>query len=116
MEKILNYINGELVEPKSNEWIKNINPANGKHYSNIPLSGQSDVNEAVEAAKKSFPAWSTTPAGERSAIMARLADLVAKNAQELARAESIDNGKPISLAAHVDIPRAESNIRFSVVY
>ena len=112
MEQILNYINGKLVEPKSGEWIKNINPATGEHYSNIPLSGESDVNDAVEAAKKAFPMWANTPAGERSAIMARIADLVAKNLDELAIAESIDNGKPVSLASHVDIPRAESNLRF----
>ncbi|MGB0422878.1 MAG: aldehyde dehydrogenase [Flavobacteriales bacterium] len=112
MEQILNYINGKLVEPQSGEWIKNINPANGEHYSNIPLSGESDVNAAVDAAKKAFPTWSNTPAGERSAIMARLADLVAKNSRELALAESIDNGKPVTLASNVDIPRAESNLRF----
>ncbi len=112
MEKILNYIDGKLSEPLSNQYIDNFEPATGTVYSLIPNSDEKDVDLAVEAAKRAFPSWSNTPATERSAIMIRIADLIAANLDMLAEAESKDNGKPISLAKSVDIPRAESNIRF----
>ncbi len=112
VRKILNYIDGNLVEPQAGKWIDNINPATGKVYSFIPDSDAEDVQSAYEAAANAFPHWSTTPYTERSRILTKLADLIAENLADLAMAESIDNGKPVSLASHVDIPRAESNIRF----
>lgn len=112
MKTIQNYIDGELRNPQGNQWMDNINPSTGKVYGRIPLSDNSDVENAVQAAKRAFPAWSTTPYIERSRCLNVLADLIGKHAADLALAESIDNGKPVSLAAHVDIPRAESNIRF----
>jgi aminomuconate-semialdehyde/2-hydroxymuconate-6-semialdehyde dehydrogenase len=112
MEKILNYIGGKLVEPLSNQYIDNYQPATGAVYSLIPDSDEKDVEHAVEAAKNAFFSWSNTPASERSAIMIKIADIIAANLDSLAEAESKDNGKPISLAKAVDIPRAESNIRF----
>lgn len=112
MEKIANYIDGQLISPLSNSYIDNFRPATGEVYSLIPDSDEKDVDLAVQAAQKAFPSWSTTPAPQRSTILQRLADLIAQNLEELALAESTDNGKPLSLAKSVDIPRAESNIRF----
>lgn len=112
MKKLLNYINGSLAEPISGKFLDNINPAIGKVYSLIPDSDETDINAAVDAAKRAFPAWSTTPATRRAEIMQKIADLIHAKLHQLAEAESIDNGKPISLASTVDIPRAESNIRF----
>ncbi len=112
MNRILNYINGSLCEAVSKNWLDNVNPATGKVYSYIPDSDEKDVEMAVLAAQEAFPAWSNTSNTERARIMQRLADLILENLEELAKAESIDNGKPISLARTVDIPRAESNIRF----
>lgn len=110
--KIANYIAGSLVPPVSGQYLENIQPSTGKVYSFIPDSDNSDVEQAVSAAQAAFPAWSSTPASERSRILQRLADLIGQNQEKLALAESIDNGKPVSLANSVDIPRAESNIRF----
>ena len=112
MDKILNYINGELVEPKSGNYLDNYNPSNGKVYSLIPDSDKDDIDAAVAAAKEAFNTWSKTPKQERSDILMKLADAIEKNFEELVKAESKDNGKPESLAAHVDIPRAPANIRF----
>ncbi|MDA0882017.1 MAG: aldehyde dehydrogenase [Bacteroidetes bacterium] len=112
MKIIQNYIDGKLLNPQENQWMDNVNPSTGKVYGQIPLSTEIDVEQAVLAAKRAFPAWSSTPYTERSRCLSALADLISKHADALALAESIDNGKPISLAAHVDIPRAESNIRF----
>ncbi|MEO5857623.1 MAG: aldehyde dehydrogenase, partial [Pyrinomonadaceae bacterium] len=78
----------------------------------IPDSDESDVELAVEAAKAAFPAWSITPAEERFAILMRLVGLIERDLDELALAESTDNGKPVSLARSLDIPRAASNFRF----
>lgn len=112
MQKIENYIDGQLVAPISNEYIDNVNPATGKVYSLIPDSDEKDVANAVESAKRAFPQWSTCGAETRAKILFRIADLIDANLEELARAESIDNGKPLSLARSVDIPRASSNFRF----
>lgn len=112
MKRILNYIDGDFCEAISGQWIDNVAPATGKVYSQIPDSGSDDVENAYKAAAKAFHGWSTTPYTERSRILNRLADLIGANLEALALAESIDNGKPVSLAKTVDIPRAESNIRF----
>lgn len=112
MQKIKNYINGELIEPVAKQYIDNYNPAIGKVYSLIPDSDEKDVELATEAALKAFPAWSNTPKDERSRIMLKISDLIEKNLDRLAIAESIDNGKPVSLARAVDIPRAAANFHF----
>jgi len=112
VEKILNYINGELVEPKSGNYLDNYNPSNGQVYSLIPDSDELDINNAVASAKEAFKTWSKTPKQERSDILMKLADTIEKYSVELIKAESKDNGKPETLAAHVDIPRAPANIRF----
>ena len=112
MEKILNYINGVLTEPFSGTYLDNINPAEGRVYSLIPDSSNKDVNHAVEAAKRAFVKWSATPAQERSAILIKIADLIDRDLDKLALAESIDQGKPVKLAKIVDIPRASANLRF----
>ena len=112
MEKILNYINGELVEPVNGNYLDNYNPSNGQVYSLISDSEKGDVDNAVAAAKVAFKTWRKTTKQERSDILMKLADTIEKHAAELVKAESKDNGKPETLATHVDIPRASANIRF----
>ncbi len=112
MQKLENYINGQLIAPQSGNYLDNYNPAIGEVYSLIPDSDDRDVNLAVEAAKAAFPSWSVMPATERSRILVRVADLIMEKLDELALAESIDNGKPLALAKSVDIPRAHQNFHF----
>ena len=112
MQTIKNYINGELVDPVGKTYIDNYNPATGKVYSLIPDSDERDVELATQAALKVFSAWSNTPKDERSKIMLKISGLIEKNLERLAIAESIDNGKPVSLAKTVDIPRAAANFHF----
>ena len=112
MEKILNYINGELVNPVSGNFLDNYNPSNGQIYSLIADSDKTDVDNAVNAAKKAFKEWSNTTKEERSKILIKIADTLEKYTSELIKAESKDNGKPESLAARVDLPRASTNLRF----
>lgn len=112
MEKLQNYINGELVAPVAGKYIDNYNPSTGKVYSLIPDSDEQDVLQATEAAKDAFHLWSHMTHHKRSEILMKLADLIDANLEELAKAESTDNGKPLWLARQVDIPRASSNFRF----
>ncbi|SFZ93798.1 aminomuconate-semialdehyde/2-hydroxymuconate-6-semialdehyde dehydrogenase [Flaviramulus basaltis] len=109
---IQNYINGQYENPSSNEWINNYCPANGEVYGQIPNSSNEDVENAYIAAKSAFPSWSQTTLEERSRILIKISELLETNLQRFAEAESIDNGKPISLAKSIDIPRAASNFRF----
>jgi aminomuconate-semialdehyde/2-hydroxymuconate-6-semialdehyde dehydrogenase len=112
MEKLLNFINGEYCEPINGKFIDNYEPATGKVYSLIPDSDANDVEKAVEAAEKAFPVWSSMSIEERSAILVRLSEGIERRMDEFVAAESKDNGKPVTLAAHVDIPRAVSNFHF----
>ncbi|MEJ7847168.1 MAG: aldehyde dehydrogenase [Pyrinomonadaceae bacterium] len=112
MLKIENYIGGGLVKPISGHYLDNYEPATGKVYSQLPDSDEADVERAVEAAKAAFPAWSRTPPEQRFEILMRLVALIERDLNSLAEAESIDNGKPQSLAKVMDIPRAASNFRF----
>ncbi|MCG8433751.1 MAG: aldehyde dehydrogenase family protein, partial [Gammaproteobacteria bacterium] len=112
MEKIANYIDGALKPPAEGNYLENFEPATGRVYSKIPQSGKDDLELAVASAKRAFPGWSSTPAEERAHWLNKIADLIDANAAKLAEAETRDNGKPITLARSVDIPRASANFRF----
>lgn len=112
MEKILNYIDGELIEPAGGAYFENYEPATGKVYSMVPDSDDRDVKMAAEAASKAFPAWSVMPVEKRSELILKVVEGIESKLDELAKAESRDNGKPVWLAKKVDIPRAAKNFRF----
>ena len=112
MTTIQNYINGQYINPMQDNWLDNFNPATGEVYGKLPNSSKADVENAYKAAKAAFPSWSQTTLEERSRILIRISELLESNLQRLAEAESKDNGKPITLAKEVDIPRAASNFRF----
>jgi len=109
---IKNFINNNEHIPLSGLWLDNYEPASGQVYGQIPNSNEDDVEKAYQAANAAFKGWSTTSIDERSRIMLRIADLIEENLEQLAAAESRDNGKPLWLATAVDIPRASSNFRF----
>jgi len=107
-----NYIGGELLAPIAGKYLDNYNPATGEIYSFIPDSDATDVGHAVASAQKALPAWKNMGAEGRSLHLLRLADILEQNLERFAEAESIDSGKPLSLARSMDIPRAIQNIRF----
>ncbi|CAC5415999.1 ALDH8A1 [Mytilus coruscus] len=106
---IENFINGEFVPTKSH--IDSFDPSTGSVWAKVPDSDETDVNKAVDAAKKAFLKWSSTPVQERSRIMIKIADRLESQLQSFAEQESCDQGKPIWLAKAVDIPRAVHNLR-----
>ncbi|MBK6497098.1 MAG: aldehyde dehydrogenase [Saprospiraceae bacterium] len=112
MLKISNFIGGKSVEPLSGKYLDNYEPAIGQVYSLIPDSDQNDVQVAVDAARKAFPSWSAMSNDDRSKWLMKIAQGIEDRLDEFAAAESRDNGKPVTLAKSVDIPRAVSNFRF----
>lgn len=112
MEKILNYIDGVLIDPISKQYLDNYDPSVGEVYSLISDSGKEDVAAAVSAASHALSGWSSLTVERRSALLQRIADLIDRDLDALALAESIDTGKPVSLAKRLDIPRASANMRF----
>ena len=110
--EIRNFIDGQFVGSVGGRYLDNIEPATGKPYSQVADSDARDVDLAAAAAEKAFADWSRTAAQERSRILLRIADVIERDLEKLARAESIDTGKPLSLARTLDIPRAVANFRF----
>ncbi|GAB7257145.1 aldehyde dehydrogenase [Polaribacter sp. OB-PA-B3] len=110
--KIQNYINGKFEDPIKGGYIDNYNPSIGEIYGQIPNSSKEDVEKAFEAAANAFPSWSNTTLATRSKILSKIAELIKGKLDFLAEAESKDNGKPISLAKAIDIPRAAANFQF----
>src|SRR4051794_22755734 len=98
MERIQNFINGSLCDSVTKNFIDNYNPAEGKVYSHIPDSNADDVALAVDAANAAFDQWSNIAVEKRSAILLKIADLVDRDLDKLALAESTDSGKPVKLA------------------
>ena len=112
MTTIENFVDGRFEPSASDAFLDVFEPATGKAYARVPRGDARDVDRAVAAARGAFPSWSRTPAAERSRLLLAVADRIAAEREALSRAESVDNGKPVSLAASVDIPRSEANFRF----
>jgi aminomuconate-semialdehyde/2-hydroxymuconate-6-semialdehyde dehydrogenase len=107
-----NFIGGQFVAPRSGSYLDDFSPSTEEVIAQIPDSDERDIDDAVQAAKRAFPAWSRTPEAERSRLLLRLADLIEQNLDALAQLESTDSGKPLTLARTLDIPRAVANFRF----
>lgn len=112
MVTISNYINGAFVPPVGGKEVANFTPATGLRSGSIPDSGAEDVELAVEAAQRAFPAWAAMPAEQRHDILRAVADGIMARLDELAAAESADSGKTIKTARTVDIPRSALNFQF----
>lgn len=112
MQKLQNFINGQLRAPMSNRYLKNIQPATGLAYSEIPDSDELDVQESILAAEKASSHWQSLSIDKRSHILRKIADHILENAEDLAQAECFDTGKPISMCRELDIPRSARNFSF----
>lgn len=112
MDIIANFINGQYQAPLGKNYLDNIEPATGLAYGKTPDSDNTDVELAVTAAEKALPAWQAMPLEQRADMLNAIAQEIEVRIDELAVAEAIDNGKPVTLARTVDIPRAASNFKF----
>jgi betaine-aldehyde dehydrogenase len=88
-------IGGERVGAASGETIESRDPSTGEVIGSFPRGDAADIDRAVAAAAKAYPAWRRTPALERAACLQKLADLIEENATELALLDVHDNGSPI---------------------
>ena len=104
-------INNELVKGDS-EIEKIINPVNSEVIVEIPQSSNEQVNKAVESAQKAFVEWSRTTPADRSGMLLKFADLIDKNAEEIAKIESMNTGKPYHLALNDELPAISDVFRF----
>jgi aminomuconate-semialdehyde/2-hydroxymuconate-6-semialdehyde dehydrogenase len=107
-----NLVDGRLCAPLSGNYLDVHEPAVGRVFARCPDSTSADVDAAVAAAQRAAAAWAATPAETRARLLNRLADLVERDLEPLARLESRDSGKPVKLARELDIPRAVANLRF----
>ena len=109
---LANLIDGRLQAPLAGRYLDVFEPATAAVFARCPDSDHADVAAAVSAAQRAFPAWAALPAEQRADRLNRLANLVERDLDALARLESQDNGKPVALARALDIPRAIANLRF----
>ena len=112
MDPLLNLIDGELRPALSGHWLDVHEPATGALLTQLPDSDERDVVLACAAAQRALAGWKAMGREGRSNVLLRLAQLIEDDLEAFARLESRDNGKPLSLARKVDIPRAVSNFRF----
>jgi acyl-CoA reductase-like NAD-dependent aldehyde dehydrogenase len=92
MQKFKMWIGGKFVEADSGKTFSTYNPATGEEIAQVPLAGKSDVDKAVAAARKAFPAWSRKTQAERSAVVNRIAAAIREHSSELARLEILEHG------------------------
>ena len=110
MIQINNYINGEFQPIK--DFLEDINPATGEVIANIPKSGLTEVEKAVNAADEARISWSKLSLEERTDWLDKIADALEYRSDDIASLESLDTGKPITLAKAVDASRSVANFRF----
>ncbi len=107
-----NFINGKEVKSSSGKTLEVFNPYTRKAIAKVQKSNAKDIDEAVKAAKKAFETWGNKTPAERSSLMYKLADLLEKNAERLAKLESMNQGKTLKMAKDSDIVFAVDNLRF----
>ena len=112
MERLKNFIGGELVDAKGSETQELINPSTGEAYLEVPVSNLDDVNAACAAAAGAFPGWKRATPSTRSLALFRIADAIEAAAEELVALEAENTGKPIQLTLDEEIPPMVDQIRF----
>ncbi|MFJ1744685.1 gamma-aminobutyraldehyde dehydrogenase [Streptomyces sp. NPDC088116] len=112
LRRLRNYINGEFRDAADGRTIEVVNPATGEAYATSPLSGQADVDAAMEAAAAAFPAWRDAIPAERQKVLLKIADAFEERAEELIAAEVENTGKPTGLTRSEEIPPMVDQIRF----
>jgi aminomuconate-semialdehyde/2-hydroxymuconate-6-semialdehyde dehydrogenase len=112
MHRIEHFINGAMTPAVKDDWIDLIEPATGRRIGTVAAGTAADMDKAVKAAQGAAPRWAATSPAERARVLRAMADGIETRMDDFARAESIDTGKPITLALAVDIPRAVANLRW----
>ncbi len=112
LRRLQNFVDGELVDAKSGETTKVVNPSTGEAFAEAPLSSAEDVDAAFSAAAAAFPGWRDTTPSDRSRAVYLIADALEAHSEELVRAECENTGKPFGLTIGEEIPPMVDQIRF----
>ena len=111
------FIDNEWVDSSHGETIAVIDPSSGKEVARIADASDADVDRAVAAARRAFDdgRWSNLPPLVRERALHKLADLIEADADLFAELEAIDNGKPVTMARHVDVKNAVDMLHYQAV-
>src|SRR5271167_1752556 len=107
-------INNRWIPSASGKTFGTVNPSTGEEICQVAEADAADVDLAVKAARAAYEhgPWNKASGRERGRLLTRLADLIEKNADELAQLESLDNGKPLAMAKHVDVAATAACYRY----
>ncbi len=106
-------IDGKWIAARSGATFESLDPATGEVFATVSDGGEKDIDAAVESARRAFDrGWAQAPGAERARLLNRLADLIEAHAEEFAQLDSLDSGKPISLARLADVPTAIGHFRY----
>src|SRR5580658_10911608 len=107
-------IDNRWVASESGKTFATVNPSTGEEICQVAEADAADADKAVHAARRAFDQgpWKKMRASERGRLLHRLADLIEQNAEQLARLETLDNGKPLSIARAVDVTKAIACYRY----
>ena len=111
-ERYDNYIGGDWVAPASGEYFDNMTPVTGEVFCQVARGNEADINKAIDAAEQAAPAWGSTSPAERSLVLLRIADRLEAHLEELAVAETWENGKAVRETLTADIPLAIDHFRY----
>jgi betaine-aldehyde dehydrogenase len=106
------FIDGRFVDAQSGETLATLNPHDNSTIADVALAAATDVDLAVEAASRAYPAWSRMAAADRGRILLRLAELIDADIDHLARLESLDTGHPLRDSRTLDVPRTAGCFRY----
>ena len=106
------WIGGEYVPPAKGGYFENVSPVNGRPFTEIARGTAEDVEAALDAAEGAAPAWGRTPVASRANLLNKIADRMEEHLEELAVAESWDNGKPVRQTLAADMPLAVDHVRY----
>jgi len=109
---VQNFINGAYAEPRSGRTAPLIDPSTGEVFAEAPVSGEADVDAAMQAAERAFEGWRDATPSERSRALLRFADAVEAKADDLVAAESQNTGKPLGLTRSEEIGPMVDQVRF----
>ena len=106
------FIDGRFVDAADGQTLATLNPHDNSVIAEVAMAGREDVDRAVTAAERAFPAWARMAAADRGRILLKLADLIEANTEELARLETLDTGHPLKDSRALDVPRTAACYRY----
>ncbi len=107
-----NYIGGEFVAPVLGQYFSNTSPVNGEVIAEFPRSTAEDIDKALDAAHAAAGSWGRTSVQDRALILLKIADRIELNLEQLAVAETWDNGKAVRETLNADVPLAADHFRY----